>query len=89
MSVQIRSKVVVKSGKSGGKPVYCRPKRQNFFFRLLFWTKISILTEVLVVLVLKIGGRALKGMRFQIENHRCGLYLRPGTFKEEIGQRSL
>jgi len=30
-----------------------------------------------------------KGMRFQIENHRRGLDLRPSTFMEEIGQRLL
>ena len=45
--------------------------------------------KVLVVLVFKIGGRAPKGMRFQIENHRWGLDLRPSTFMEEIGQRLL
>ena len=37
----------------------------------------------------KIGGRTLKGMRFQIENHRCGLDLRPGALMEDIGQRLL
>ena len=32
----------VKQSFSSKASVYCRPKRQNFFFRLLFWTKISI-----------------------------------------------
>ena len=70
-------------------PFIVVPKERTFSLGSSFGPKSPFLTEVLVVLVLKIGGRALKGMRFQIENHRCGLYLRPGTFKEEIGQRSL
>ena len=70
-------------------PFIVVPKDRTFSLGSSFGPKSPFLTEVLVVLVLKIGGRALKDMRFQIENHRCGLYLRPGTFKEEIGQRSL
>ena len=70
-------------------PFIVVPKDITFSLGSSFGPKSPFLTEVLVVLVLKIGGRALKGMCFQIENHRCGLYLRPGTFKEEIGQRPL
>ena len=69
---------------------YCRPRKQNLFFKFHFWTKKSLfLWKILVVLVFKKGGRAPKGMDFQIENPRCGLDLRLGTFFEEIGQRLL
>ena len=63
------------------------PKNRTFSLGSTFEPKSPFLSAVLVVLALKIGGRVPKGMCFQIENHRCGLDLRPGTFREEIGQR--
>ena len=65
------------------------PKNRTFSLGFTFEPKSPFLSEVLVVLALKIGGRVPIGMWFQIENHRCGLDLRPGTFREEIGQRLL
>ena len=59
---------------------------EPFFLNSTFRAKSTFLSEVLVVLMFKIGGRTLKGMRFQIENHRCGLDLRPGALMEDIGQ---
>ena len=61
-------------------------KNRTFSLGFTFEPKSPFLSEVLVVLALKIGGRVPKGMCFQIEKHRCGLELRPGTFREEIGQ---
>ena len=62
------------------------PKNRIFSLGSTFEPKSPFLSASLVVLALKIGGRVPKGVRFQIENHRCGLDLRPGTFREEIGQ---
>ena len=62
---------------------------RTFSLSSTFRAKSTFLSEVLVVLMFKIGGRTLKGMRFQIENHRCGLDLRPGALMEDIGQRLL
>ena len=59
---------------------------RTFSLSSTFRAKSTFLSEVLVVLMFKIGGRTLKGMRFQIENHRCGLDLRPGALMEDIGQ---
>ena len=63
------------------------PKKRTFSLGSTFEPKSPFLSAVLVVLALKIGGRVPKGVRFQIENHKCGLDLRPGTFREETGQR--
>ena len=65
------------------------PGNRTFSLSSTFRAKSTFLSEVLVVLMFKIGGRTLKGMRFQIENHRCGLDLRPGALMEDIGQRLL
>ena len=65
------------------------PKNRTFSLGSTFEPKSPFLSAVLVVLALKIGGRVPKGVRFQIENHKFGLDLRPGTFREEIGQRLL
>ena len=62
------------------------PRNRTFSLSSTFRAKSTFLSEVLVVLMLKIGGRTLKDMRFQIENHRCGLDLRPGALMEDIGQ---
>ena len=62
---------------------------RTFSLSSTFRAKSTFLSEVLVLLMFKIGGRTLKGMRFQIENHRCGLDLRPGALMEDIGQRLL
>ena len=59
---------------------------RTFSLSSTFRAKSTFLSEVLVLLMFKIGGRTLKGMRFQIENHRCGLDLRPGALMEDIGQ---
>ena len=63
------------------------PKNRTFSLGSTFEPKSPFLSASLVVLALKISGRVPKGLRFQIENHRCGQDLRPGTFTEEIGQR--
>ena len=67
-------------------PSIAVPKNRIFSLGSTFEPKSPFLSASLVVLALKIGGRVPKGVRFQIENHRCGLDLRPGTFREEIGQ---
>ena len=51
-------------------------KNRTFSLGFTFEPKSPFLSEVLVVLALKIGGRVPIGMWFQIENHRCGLDLR-------------
>ena len=70
-------------------PFIVVPGNRTFSLSSAFGPKPPFLWKVLVVLVFKIGGRAPKGMRFQIENHKWGLDLRPSTFMEEIGQRLL
>ena len=64
-------------------PFIVVPRNKTFSLSSAFGPKPP--WKVLVVLVFKIGGRAPKGMRFQIENHKWGLDLRPSTFMEEIG----
>ena len=64
-------------------------KTEPFSLSSTFGLKSLFLWKILVVLVFKKGGRAPKGMDFQIENPRCGLDLRVGTFFEEIGQSLL
>ena len=66
-------------------PFIVVPGNRTFSLSSGFGPKPPFLWKVLDVLVFKIGGRAPKGMRFQIENHRWGLDLRPSTFMEEIG----
>ena len=70
-------------------PFIVVPGNRTFSLSSGFGPKPPFLWKVLDVLVFKIGGRAPKGMRFQIENHRWGLDLRPSTFMEEIGKRLL